>query len=106
ALGATERGRTVVAGRIRQEGIEQVRERTEIVTLISAALTLKKTGHDSFSGLCPFHTEKSPSFSVSPGKGVYYCFGCGQGGDAIRFLRDVEHLEFSEAGVRLAAHGW
>ncbi len=91
-----------MAGRIRQEDLEAVRERTDIVKLVSGYLTLKKSGHDSFSGLCPFHTEKSPSFSISPSKGLYYCFGCGAGGDAIRFLRDVEHLEFAEAVERLA----
>jgi hypothetical protein len=91
-----------VSGRIRQEDLEAVRERTDIVKLVSGYLTLKKSGHDSFSGLCPFHTEKTPSFSVSASKGVYYCFGCGAGGDAIRFLREVEHLEFTEAVERLA----
>jgi DNA primase len=91
-----------VAGRIRQEDLEAVRERTDIVKLVSGYLTLKKAGHDSFVGLCPFHTEKTPSFSVSPSKQVFYCFGCGAGGDAIRFLRDVEHLEFTEAVERLA----
>ncbi|MGZ8604235.1 MAG: DNA primase, partial [Actinomycetota bacterium] len=91
-----------MAGKIRQEDLETVRERTDIVKLVSGYLTLKKSGHDSFSGLCPFHTEKTPSLSVSPSKGVYYCFGCGAGGDAIRFLREVEHLEFSEAVERLA----
>ncbi len=91
-----------MAGRIRQEDLEAVRERTDIVKLVSGYLTLKKSGHDSYSGLCPFHTEKTPSFSVSPSKGVYYCFGCGEGGDAIRFLREVEHLDFVEAVERLA----
>ncbi|MGZ4151990.1 MAG: DNA primase [Actinomycetota bacterium] len=91
-----------MAGRIRQDDIETVRERTDIVKVVSQYLTLKKSGHDSFSGLCPFHTEKTPSFSVSPSKGVYYCFGCGAGGDAIRFLREVEHLDFTEAVERLA----
>jgi DNA primase len=91
-----------VAGRIRQDDIETVRERTDIVKVVSQYLTLKKSGHDSFSGLCPFHTEKTPSFSVSPSKGVYYCFGCGAGGDAIRFLREVERLDFAEAVERLA----
>lgn len=65
-------------------------------------LTLKKSGHDSLSGLCPFHTEKSPSFSVSPAKGVYYCFGCGAGGDAVKFLQQIENLTFVEAVERLA----
>ena len=91
-----------MAGRIRDEDIEAVKERTDIVKLVSGYLTLKKIGHDAFGGLCPFHTEKTPSFSVSPAKGMYYCFGCGAGGDAIRFLREVEHLEFAEAVERLA----
>jgi len=91
-----------VAGKIRQDDLDAVRERTDIVKLVSGYLTLKKSGHDSFSGLCPFHTEKTPSFSVSPSKGVFYCFGCGAGGDAIKFLREVEHLDFAEAVERLA----
>ena len=64
-----------MAGRIRQEDVEAVKERTDIVALVSQYLALKKTGHDSMSGLCPFHQEKTPSFSVSPAKGVFYCFG-------------------------------
>jgi DNA primase len=91
-----------MAGRIRDEDLAAVRERTDIVKLVSGYLTLKKTGHDSFSGLCPFHTEKTPSFSVSPAKGVFHCFGCGKGGDAIAFLRETEHLTFAEAVERLA----
>lgn len=91
-----------MAGRIRDDDVAAVRERTDIVKLISGYLTLKRSGADSMSGLCPFHTEKSPSFSVSPSKGVYYCFGCGASGDAIRFLRELEHLEFAEAVERLA----
>jgi DNA primase len=91
-----------VAGRIRQEDIEAVRERTDLVKLVSGYLTLKKAGHDSLVGVCPFHTEKTPSFSVSPSKQVYYCFGCGAGGDAVRFLREVEHLDFRETIERLA----
>ena len=91
-----------MAGRIRDDDVDAVRERTDIVKLVSGYLTLKKAGHDRFIGLCPFHTEKTPSFSVSPSKQVFHCFGCGKGGDAIRFLRDVEHLEFSEAVERLA----
>ena len=91
-----------MAGRIRDDDVAAVRERTDIVKLVSGYLTLKKAGHDRFIGLCPFHTEKTPSFGVSPSKGLYHCFGCGKGGDAIGFLRDVEHLEFSEAVERLA----
>ena len=91
-----------MAGRIRDEDVAAVNERTDIVKLVSGYLTLKKAGHDRFVGLCPFHTEKTPSFGVSPSKGLYHCFGCGKGGDAIGFLRDVEHLEFAEAVERLA----
>jgi DNA primase len=91
-----------LAGRIRDEDLAAVRERTDMVKLVSNYVTLKKAGNDSFVGLCPFHTEKTPSMSVSPSKGMYHCFGCGAGGDAIRFLREVEHLDFAEAVERLA----
>jgi DNA primase len=88
--------------RIRQEDIEAVKERTDIVQLVGQYLTLKKSGHDSLSGLCPFHQEKTASFSVSPAKQVFYCFGCGKGGDAITFLRELESLTYVEAIERLA----
>src|SRR2546426_8169235 len=91
-----------MAGRIKQEDIEAVRERTDLVKVVSGYLTLKKVGHDSLVGICPFHPEKTPSFSVSPSKGVYYCFGCGAGGDAVKFLIQVENLSFREAVERLA----
>jgi DNA primase len=91
-----------MAGRIRQDDIDAVKERTDLVKLVSQHLTLKKTGHDSMSGLCPFHQEKTASFSVSPAKQVFYCFGCGKGGDAITFLRELEHLTYVEAVERLA----
>ncbi len=89
--------------RIRQEDVEAVKERTDIVQLVGQYLTLKKSGHDSLTGLCPFHQEKTGSFSVSPGKQVFYCFGCGKGGDAITFLRELEHLSYVEAIERLAS---
>jgi DNA primase len=89
--------------RIRQEDIDAVKERTDIVQLVGQYLTLKKSGHDSMTGLCPFHQEKTGSFSVSPGKQVFYCFGCGKGGDAITFLRELEHLSYVEAIERLAS---
>jgi DNA primase len=92
----------VSVGRIRQEDIDVVKERTDIVALVGQYLTLKKTGHDAMSGLCPFHQEKTASFSVSPSKGVFYCFGCGKGGDAITFLRELESLSYVEAIERLA----
>ncbi len=91
-----------MAGRIRQEDVEAVKERTDITKLVGQYLTLKKSGHDSLSGLCPFHQEKTPSFSVSPGKQLFYCFGCGKGGDAVKFLIELEHLTFVEAIERLA----
>ena len=89
--------------RIRQADIEAVKERTDIVQLVGQYLTLKRSGHDSLSGICPFHQEKTASFSVSPSKGVFYCFGCGKGGDAITFLRELETLSYVEAIERLAA---
>ena len=88
--------------RIRQEDVEAVKERTDIVQLVGQYLTLKKSGHDSLTGLCPFHQEKTGSFSVSPSKQVFYCFGCGKGGDAITFLRELEQLTYVEAIERLA----
>ena len=91
-----------MAGRIKQEDVEAVRERTDIVKLVSQYLTLKKAGGDNMTGLCPFHQEKTPSFSVSPGKQLFFCHGCGKGGDAIAFLRELEHLGFAEAVERLA----
>ncbi|WP_341717148.1 DNA primase [Micromonospora sp. FIMYZ51] len=91
-----------MAGRIRDEDIALVRERTSIAEVISDTVTLKSAGAGNLKGLCPFHDEKSPSFNVSPARNVWYCFGCGAGGDAIKFLMDAEHLSFVEAVERLA----
>lgn len=87
--------------RIRQDDVESVRERTDIVKLVQQYLGLKKAGR-SFTGLCPFHPEKTPSFTVDPAKGVYYCFGCGKGGNAFHFVMEVEGLTFPEAVERLS----
>ncbi|GIJ09134.1 DNA primase [Micromonospora andamanensis] len=92
-----------MAGRIRDEDIALVRERTSIAEIISDTVTLKSAGGGNLKGLCPFHDEKSPSFNVSPARNVWYCFGCGAGGDAIKFLMDAEHLSFVESVERLAA---
>jgi DNA primase len=92
-----------MAGRIRHEDIEAVRERTDIVKVVSAHLQLKKAGRDSLVGLCPFHPEKTPSLSVSPSKQVYHCFGCGEGGNVFRFVEKMENLSFAEAVERLAS---
>jgi DNA primase len=91
-----------VAGRIRPEDIEAVRERTDIVAVISGYLQLKKAGGDRLVGLCPFHAEKTASLSVSPSKQLYYCFGCGEGGNVFTFLVKLENLTFAEAVERLA----
>ncbi len=87
---------------ILDDDIAKVREATDIVALISEHVALKRVGR-RYSGLCPFHQEKSPSFSVSPEKGVWHCFGCQKSGDAITFVREVEHLDFVGAVERLAA---
>lgn len=85
-----------------QEKINQIRDANDIVSVISNYLTLTKKGKTYF-GLCPFHPEKTPSFSVSPDKQMYYCFGCGKGGDVFTFLMEHEKLTFAEA-VRFLAH--
>jgi DNA primase len=91
-----------VAGRIRDTDIALVRERSPVDQVVSARVTLSRAGGGSLKGLCPFHDEKSPSFNVNPGRGVWYCFGCGAGGDAIKFVMDTEMLSFSEAVEWLA----
>lgn len=83
------------------EIIEEVRSRNDIVDVISQYVRLQKKGNTYF-GLCPFHNEKTGSFSVSPGKQMYYCFGCGAGGNAITFLMQYENFTFSEAMEALA----
>ena len=87
--------------RYENEIIEEVRERNDIVDVISGYVSLKKKG-SSYFGLCPFHNEKSPSFSVSREKQMYYCFGCGQGGDVYHFLQEYNRLSFGEALKELA----
>ena len=90
-------------GRIRDEDIALVREKAPIADVIGEQVQLRNAGGGNLKGLCPFHDEKSPSFSVSPGRGLFYCFGCGAGGDVIRFVQQVENLDFAEAVERLAA---
>ena len=75
--------------------------RNDIVDIVSQYVNLKKKGANYF-GLCPFHNEKSPSFSVSPGKQMYYCFGCGAGGNVITFVMEYENYTFVEAVKMLA----
>jgi len=83
------------------ESIARVREAADILDVVGDHVRLKKRGR-SWEGLCPFHEEKTPSFSVNPDKGVYYCFGCQKGGDLFGFVMEIEHLNFPEAVERLA----
>lgn len=86
---------------IRDEDINEVRERADIVEVISGHVTLKKAGR-IYKGLCPFHNEKTPSFTVDPDKQLFHCFGCGEGGTVYTFIMKTEHLDFPEA-VRFLA---
>ena len=90
-----------MASRIPQSFIDDLLARTDIVDIIENRVNLKKTGKN-YSGLCPFHKEKTPSFSVSPDKQFYYCFGCGAGGNAISFITEHENLPFPQAVEELA----
>jgi len=94
-----------MAGRIKDEDIQLVRERTRIDEVVEQYVTLKNAGGGSRKGLCPFHDEKSPSFNVRPSVGSYHCFGCGAGGDVFKFVMEIEGLSFVETVERLAAKG-
>mgnify|MGYP000670752597 CR=1 FL=1 len=87
--------------RLHPDTIEQVRQRADIVDVVSEHVVLRKLGKD-FTGLCPFHDDKSPSFTVSPSKQFYYCFSCGAGGNAIKFLMELGKHSFSEVVLDLA----
>ena len=91
-----------MAGRIRAEDIATVKERTSIEDVVRDHVTLRPAGVGSLKGLCPFHDEKTPSFTVRPTVGGYHCFGCGEGGDVLSFVQKVEHLTFTESVERLA----
>src|SRR5215468_6224779 len=91
-----------VAGRIRESDIAQVRELNRIDEVIGEYVALRRAGAGSVKGLCPFHDEKTPSLNVRPSHGTFHCFGCGEGGDAIAFVMEIEHLSFVEAVERLA----
>ncbi len=93
-----------MAGRIRNEDIALVRERSPIADIVGEHLQLRSAGGGSLKGLCPFHDEKTPSFQVTPSRNLWFCFGCGEGGDVIRFVEKVDHLSFVEAVERLAGH--
>jgi DNA primase len=90
-----------MAGRIPQQFIDELMARVDIVELIDSRVPLKKAGRE-FTACCPFHSEKTPSFTVSPTKQFYHCFGCGAHGTALGFLMDYEHMDFVEAVEELA----
>ena len=92
-----------MAGRIREDDINAVRDRARIDEVVRETVTLKAAGGGSFKGLCPFHDERTPSFHVTPSKNLYHCFSCGEGGDVITFVRKVDALSFTEAVEKLAA---
>ena len=84
-----------------RDSVARVREAADLVDVVGDHVRLKKRGR-SWEGMCPFHEEKTPSFSVDPDKGLYYCFGCHQGGDVFKFVMQVDHLNFPEAVERLS----
>ncbi len=86
---------------IGRDSVARVREAADILDIVGDHVRLKKRGR-GWEGLCPFHEEKTPSFSVDPDKGLYYCFGCHQGGDVFKFVMQLEHLNFPETVERLA----
>jgi len=90
-----------MASRFHPDTLDTIRERVDIVDVISDYVVLRKRGKD-YQGLCPFHEEKTPSFTVSPSKQVYYCFGCGAGGNLFKFLMELGQQSFSEVVLELA----
>ena len=85
-----------MAGKIPQAFIDDLLSQTNIVSLVQERISLKKAGSD-YHACCPFHDEKTPSFTVSPDKQFFYCFGCGAGGNAIGFIMDFDHLQKERA---------
>ncbi|MFB7589944.1 DNA primase [Streptomyces sp. NPDC056169] len=92
-----------MAGRINDDDVKAVRDAVPIDSVVSEYLQLRNAGGGNLKGLCPFHDEKSPSFQVSPSKGLFHCFGCQEGGDTLAFVMKIDHLSFSETVERLAA---
>jgi DNA primase len=93
--------RTILAGFISEEKIEEIKERSDFIQIASEYVTLKKIGRN-FQGLCPFHSEKTPSFTINEEKGIFHCFGCGAGGNIFTFLMRAANLSFPEAARQLA----
>src|SRR5215510_7813737 len=91
----------MAAGLIREDAIRDIRERASITDIVSDVVALKRRGR-SATGLCPFHTEKTPSFTVSEERGFFHCFGCGEHGDVFSFVMRTQSLAFPDA-VRMVA---
>lgn len=89
-------------GLIKKEDIEKVRAKADLYDIVSESVTLKPSGSGTYVGLCPFHDEKTPSFSIRPSMGVWHCFGCGQGGDVFTYVEREENVEFGDAVEILA----
>ena len=89
-------------GRFSRDTLDRIRERIDMVQLVSEYVSLKQRGPDDHWGCCPFHDESTPSFHIRPGRGLFKCFGCGKGGDVFRFVEETEGLSFPEAVERLA----
>lgn len=87
--------------KIPSEVIDEIRERSNIVDIVGQHVQLKKSGKN-YLGLCPFHSEKTPSFSVAEDKQIFHCFGCGKGGNVFQFLQEMEHISFTEAVLKVA----
>src|SRR2546423_4435639 len=87
--------------RIKDESVERVKAAMEILPLVDEVVRLRKAG-GTYKGLCPFHQERTPSFTVSPARGTFKCFGCGEGGDAITFVEKTENVDFVGAIELLA----
>src|SRR5260370_23679952 len=90
-----------MAGRIPDETLQAIRERVSLVEVVSGYVALKKAGRNHV-GLCPFHSEKTPSFTVNEERGLFHCFGCGAGGTVFTFVMRADHIEFPEAVEILA----
>ena len=91
-------------GGIDRSVIETIRDRIDIAEIVGQTVTLKRAG-TSLKGLCPFHQEKTPSFNVVPHKGIFHCFGCGEGGDVFKFVMKTRGVEFVEAVKELTRPG-
>ena len=92
-----------MAGLIKREDIDEVRNRTDLREVVESYVTLKSAGIGSYKGLCPFHDERSPSFHIRPQLGTFHCFGCGESGDVIAFIQKMDHSSFTETVELLAA---